>query len=85
MIILLQAMNLQGSLRIAFSQSDLNGLMRGSRKNVRGGPTFFSTLAIFLIFFKLMRGERGTKYHYKWAFIDPPAKRLLNGVSLACR
>ena len=29
--------------------------------------------------------KRGSKYHYKLAIIDPPAKRHLNGVSLACR
>ena len=29
--------------------------------------------------------EEGSKYHYKRAIIDPPAKRHLNGVSLACR
>ena len=28
---------------------------------------------------------RGSKYHYKWAIIGPPAKRHLNGVSLAGR
>ena len=30
-------------------------------------------------------GEEGSKYHYKWANIGPPAKRYLNGVSLAGR
>ena len=30
--------------------------------------------------FQLMRGERGSKYHFKWAIIGPPAKRHLNGV-----
>ena len=35
-------------------------------------------------FFKLMRGG-GSKYHFKRAIIGPPAKRHLNGVSLACR
>ena len=29
--------------------------------------------------------EGGSKYHYKRAIIGPPAKRHLNGVSLACR
>ena len=28
--------------------------------------------------------EGGSKYHYKWAIIGPPAKRHLNGVSLVC-
>ena len=27
-------------------------------------------------------GDRGSKYHYKWAINGPPAKRQLNGVSL---
>ena len=30
-------------------------------------------------------GEVGSKYHYKRAIIDSPAKSNLNGVSLACR
>ena len=29
--------------------------------------------------------ERGSKYHYKRAIISQPAKRHLNGISLACR
>ena len=29
----------------------------------------------------LVRKERSSKYHYKRAIIDPPAKRHLNGVS----
>ena len=32
-----------------------------------------------------MRGGEGSKYHYKRAINGPPAKRHLNGVSLACR
>ena len=36
--------------------------------------TFFSWL-----------GEGGPKYHYERVIIGPPAKRRLNGVSLACR
>ena len=30
-------------------------------------------------------GEEGSKYHYQRSIIGPPAKRHLNGVSLACR
>ena len=36
-------------------------------------------------FFFSWWGEGGSKYHYKRAIIAPPAKRHLNGVSLACR
>ena len=34
------------------------------------------------VFFK---ADEGSKYHFKPAMIGPPAKRHLNGVSLACR
>ena len=44
-------------------------------KNVRGGQTL---TALFLV------DEGWEKYHYKRATIGPPAKRHLNGVSLAC-
>ena len=62
--------------------------MRGSRKFCQRGSisdnVFF--LFLFLFFFKLMGGRRGdpnkTK-HYKRAIMGPPAKRNLNGVSLA--
>ena len=42
---------------------------------------------LFLTFFVFFSwwGEVGSKYHYKRVIIDPPAKRHLNGVSLACR
>ena len=33
----------------------------------------------------LSQGERGSKYHYKWAIIGPLATHHLNGVLLACR
>ena len=45
---------------------------------VRGGPT----LTVF--FFQIMR-ERGSKYHLELVIMGPPAKRHLNGVSLAGR
>ena len=48
---------------------------------VRGGPTlttFFLWLLLLLLFRKLMRDERIK------VIIGPPAKRYLNGVSLAC-
>ena len=35
-------------------------------------------------FFLVDEGEGGSKYRYKWAIIDPPAKHHLNGVLLAC-
>ena len=44
---------------------------------VREGPT--------LTFFFSLMGEELSKYHYKRALFGPPAKRHLNGVSLACR
>ena len=44
-------------------------------KSFRGDPTLPS-------FFKV---DEGSKYHFKRALIGPPAKRHLNGVSLACR
>ena len=34
-------------------------------------------------FFFSWWGVWGSKYHYKWAIISPPAKRHLNGISLA--
>ena len=43
----------------------------------KGGPT--------LTTFFLMMGERVSKCHYKRDIIGPPAKRHLNGVSLAGR
>ena len=42
---------------------------------------FFLLLLIFLVDDEIEE----SKYHYKWAIIDPPAKRHLNGVSLAGR
>ena len=48
---------------------------------VRGGPN----LITFFCFFFSWWGDRGSKYRYKWAIIGPPAKRHLNGVSLAGR
>ena len=46
---------------------------------VRGGQTL--TIFIFLD----DEGDIESKYHYKWAVIGMPAKRHLNGASLACR
>ena len=51
--------------------------MRRSRKFCQRGPDFDG-------FFLVDEGEGGSKYHYKGAIIDPPAKRHLNGVSLVC-
>ena len=38
-----------------------------------------------ILFFFSWWGDRGSKYHYKWAIIGPPAKHHLNGVSMAGR
>ena len=54
------------------------GLMRRSSKFCQRGSIFDN------VFFSWW-GDRGSKYHYKWAIIGPPAKRHLNGVSLAGR
>ena len=49
---------------------------------VRGGPN----LTLFVNFYFLIDvGREGSQYLYKQAIIDPPAKRHLNGVTLACR
>ena len=53
---------------------------------VRGCP--FLTMVFFLPFFLLffLEGrDDPNKYHYKRALIGLPAKRHLNGVSLACQ
>ena len=52
--------------------------MRGSRKFCQRGSKFDN------VFFSWW-GDRGSKCHYKWATIDPPAKHHLNGVLLAGR
>ena len=57
--------------------------MHGSRKFFQRGSNFF--YVFFVCFFFSWVGERGSKYHYKRAIIGPPAKRHLNGVSLAGR
>ena len=49
---------------------------------VGGGPL----LTTFFFSFVFLEGrEDPSQYHYKRAIIDPPAKRHLNGVSMACR
>ena len=50
--------------------------MPGSRKFCQRGSKFDNIF--FFFFFKLMR-DIGSKYHYKWAIIRPPAKCYLNG------
>ena len=40
---------------------------------------------LWQVFFLVWWGEEGSKYHSKRTIISPPAKRHLNGVSLACR
>ena len=52
--------------------------MRGSRKFCQRGSKFDN------VFFSWW-GDRGSKYHYKWAIIGPPVKRHLNDVSLVGR
>ena len=44
----------------------------------------FDNVFFFSFYFSWWR-EGVSKYHYKRAIIGPPAKRHLNGVSLACR
>ena len=53
-------------------------VMRGSRKS-------FQRRSNFLTFVFRWLGDRGSKYHYELAIIGSPAKRHLNGVSLAGR
>ena len=57
--------------------------MRGSRNFFQRGFNFY--IFFLLSLFLLLLGERRSKYHYKRAIISPPAKRHLNGVSLAGR
>ena len=66
------------------SRSDLHRIidililfMRGSRKLCQRGSNS-ATLTIIL------DRESGSKYHLKRTNVGPPAKRHLNGVSLAC-
>ena len=47
--------------------------------------SFVRGVQLWQRFFLVWWGEEGSKYHYKRAMIGPPAKRHLNGVSLACR
>ena len=43
---------------------------------VKGGPIF----TVFMGFFVVDEGDRGSKFHTKRAIIGPPAKLRLNGV-----
>ena len=54
--------------------------MRRSRKFCQRGSNFDN---VFCCCFFSWWWEGGSKYHYKRAIIGPPAKRHLNGVSLA--
>ena len=58
-------------------------IMRGFRKCCQKGSTFDNVF--FFYFILSWWGERGSKYHYKWVMIGPPAKCHRNGISLACR
>ena len=74
--------------------------MRGSRKFCQRGSNFDKFCFVMFLFvfvcfvFVVFLGGGGagrggrddpSKYHYKRAIIGPPAKRHLNGFSLACR
>ena len=58
--------------------------MCGSRKFCQRG-TPLTTIYSFILLFLVWWGEEWSKYHYKRAINGPPAKRHLNGVSLAGR
>ena len=49
-----------------------------------GVQIWWGFLFLYIHFFSSW-GDRGSKYHYQWAIIGPPAKLHLNGVSLAGR
>ena len=53
-------------------------------KLVREDANFMLFVLCFVLFF-LVGAVREAKYHHKRAIIGPPAKRHLNGVSLASR
>ena len=53
--------------------------MRGSGKFCQRGVQLWQVMLC------CWWGEGGSKYHYERAIIAPPAKRHLNGVSLACQ
>ena len=53
--------------------------MRESRKFCQRGSKFDN------VFFFSCWGNKGSKNRFNWAIIGSPAKRHLNGVSLACR
>ena len=57
--------------------------MRGSRKLSQRGSN--SDNAFFCLVDEGRRENPNTTHYYKWAIIGPPAKRHLNGVSLAYR
>ena len=61
-----------------------NLIMRGSRKFCQGRSNFDEFFFVFFCFITWW-GEEGSKYHFKRAINGPPAKRHLNGVSLAGR
>ena len=51
---------------------------------IKADPETFVREGLTLTFFPVNEGV-GSKYHYKPVIIDPPAKRHLNVISLACQ
>ena len=57
--------------------------MHVGHARIKRGSNFDNVFYYFFCF--LVWGKEGTKIHYKWAIKGPPAKRHLNGISLAGR
>ena len=69
----------------AYAQTDLS-LCWIHEPSVRGSRVLSEGVQLWQRLFSFSwSGERGSKYHLKWAIIGPPAERHLNGISLACR
>ena len=74
---------MSSGLNILYTSIEHPGHARIQKFFVRGWPTLRK---IFLLVDEGGGGGgRIQKYHYKRAIIGPPAKRHLNGVSLACQ
>ena len=59
--------------------------MHVGHARIQRGSNFDNVFYLFFVCFFLVWGEEGFKYHYKRAIKGQPAKRHLNGVSLAGR